>query len=133
MTPTINSNRIYSDLNLNFIPNPLTGDVSAITGADSVIQSIQNLVETNHYERFFHPEIGSGVENLLFNNATNLTASYLQKAISDTITNFEPRATLQSVTVTLTPELNTFAATIVVTINNVSNPVTITSYLKLLR
>lgn len=131
MQPIINSNRVYSDLNLNFIPNPLTGDVSAITGTDAVINSVKNLVETNHYERPFHPEIGSGVENLLFYNS--LAASYIQKAISDTINNFEPRATLQSVVVNVTPDANSFIATITVLIKNVSDPVIIKSYLKLLR
>ena len=40
----------------------------------------------------FHPEIGSGIRDLLFENMTPFTAKTLARKIEDVITNFEPRA-----------------------------------------
>ena len=61
-----NSSRIYKDLNLNFSANPVTQDVTTVTDVISVKRSIRNLLLTNHYDRPFHPEIGSNIQHLLF-------------------------------------------------------------------
>ncbi len=125
--------RHFSDLDFNFIPHPLTGDVSKTLDAAAIKASIKNLVLTNHFERPFHPEIGSGVAQLLFENATPLTAIYIQRAIQDVLNNFEPRATLQSVNVSLDPDKNGFQVDIVFFINNVPNPINIDFFLQKLR
>ena len=62
------STRVYKDLNLNFTRNPVTGDVATVTDVNAVKRSIRNLLLTNHYDRPFHPEVGSGIPNLLFEN-----------------------------------------------------------------
>ena len=56
--------------------------------------SIRNLLLTNHYDRPFHPEIGSNIPALLFENHGPVTANQLQRAIEEVIQNFEPRARL---------------------------------------
>ena len=58
-------NRIYSDLDLDFTRNPVTSDVVKLTDVEAVKRSVKNLIQTNHYERPFHPEIGSDVRALL--------------------------------------------------------------------
>ena len=58
------SKRIYKDLNLNFTANPVTGDVATITDVNAVKRSVRNLLLTNHYDRPFHPEIGSNISQL---------------------------------------------------------------------
>ena len=57
------------------------------------------MVQYGHYEKPFHPEIGSGVRDILFENMTPITANALQRKIQDTIKNFEPRALLAAVEV----------------------------------
>ena len=69
-------NRIYSDLDLDFTRNPVTSDVVKLTDVEAVKRSVKNLIQTNHYERPFHPEIGSDVRALLFENI-HLKASVL--------------------------------------------------------
>ena len=91
------SARIYKDLNLIFSPHPNTKDITRKTDIEAVKQSVKNLVLTNHYERPFHPEIGSNVTDILFEPMTPLTAGLLTKQISEVINNFEPRARLVSV------------------------------------
>ena len=91
------STRVYKDLNLNFTRNPVTGDVATVTDVNAVKRSIRNLVLLNHYEKPFHPEIGSGVRDMLFELMTPVTAVILTRKIEDVINNFEPRARLVAV------------------------------------
>ena len=89
----------YKDLNLNFARHPITKDITPITDAAAVKRSVRNLVQYGHYEKPIHPEVGSGVRDILFENMTPITANALQRKIQDTIKNFEPRALLASVEV----------------------------------
>ena len=93
------SARIYKDLNLNFGRHPVTKQVQTLTDAAAVKRSVRNLVQIGEYEKPFHPEIASGVRDMLFENMTPFTAQALQRHITDVITNFEPRALLTSVEV----------------------------------
>jgi len=67
-------------------------DVSKVTDVQAVKRSIRNLILLNHYEKPFHPEIGSGVRDMLFELMTPVTAVVLTRKIEDVINNFEPRA-----------------------------------------
>ena len=49
------------------------------------------------FERPFHPELGSGVRDMLFENMTPFVAIMLTKRVEDIIENFEPRVRLMSV------------------------------------
>ena len=60
---------------------------------------MRNLVQYGYYEKPFHPEIGSGVRDLLFENMTPFTAKVLSKQIEEIITNYEPRALLANIEV----------------------------------
>ena len=70
-----------------------------MTDAAAIKRSVRNLVQIGEYEKPFHPEISSGVRDVLFENMTPFTANILQRNITDVITNFEPRALLTSVEV----------------------------------
>ena len=91
--------RTYSDLDLFFGSKAANNDISIVKDIQAVKRSVRNLVLTNHYEKPFHPEIASGVRDMLFENMTPFTAQTLQQKITDVITNFEPRALLTSVEV----------------------------------
>ena len=91
------SARIYSDIDLFFGKKTSNDDIQSITDIKAVKRSVRNLVLTNHYEKPFHPEIGSGVRDMLFENMTPITAQILSRKIEDVINNFEPRVRLVSV------------------------------------
>ena len=91
--------RIYKDINLNFGIHPVTKQIQTLTDAAAVKRSVRNLIQYGFYEKPFHPEIGSGVRDLLFENMTPFTANTLARKIEDVITNFEPRALLAGVEV----------------------------------
>jgi len=122
----------YSDLDLNFIALPVTGDIKPLTDTQAIIRAVMNLVQTNHYESPFHPEIGSSVMKQLFEPATPLTAAFLQRSISDVIKNFEPRVDPATLTVTVTWSPGDKAFTVVINffIVNQALPVTATFLLK---
>ena len=90
--------RQYTDLDLFFGKKSSNSDVQEITDVKAVKRSIRNLVLLNHYEKPFHPEIASGVRDMLFENMTPVTAQILARKIEDVIQNFEPRTRLISVT-----------------------------------
>ena len=90
--------RQYTDLDLFFGKKTSNSDVQEITDVKAVKRSIRNLVLLNHYEKPFHPEIASGVRDMLFELMTPVTANILARKIEDVINNYEPRARLISVT-----------------------------------
>ena len=91
------SARIYKDISLSFERNLATQDIIQKTDIEAVKQSVRNLILTNHYERPFHPEIGSSVRSILFEPINPITASTLTRLIGEVIANFEPRARLVGV------------------------------------
>ena len=94
---TISRQPDYSDLDLDFMINPVTGDINKKTGTDAVKRSIRNLIFTNYYERPFKSSLGSDVPRLLFDNVDIITASLLEDAIVKLINTFEPRVRLMNV------------------------------------
>ena len=91
------SSRKYSDLDLFFGKKSSDSDIQNITDIKAVKRSVRNLVLLNHYEKPFHPEIASGVRDMLFELMTPVTAQILARKVEDVINNYEPRARLVSV------------------------------------
>lgn len=120
--------RTFSDIDFNFtaIPNPDgKGDVARKYDVNAIKQSVRNLIMTNHYERPFHPEIGSQVSALLFEPFSPILQAMLERAITNTITNFEPRVRLLQLDVSLNPDNYTAAVSITFTIVNTETPITV--------
>ena len=82
----------YRDLDLFFSKKSMSNDVNKVTDITAIKRSIRNLVLTNHYEKPFHPEIGSGVRDILFEPMTPFISHILSMKVLDVIENFEPRA-----------------------------------------
>ena len=106
------NSRVYSDLDLFFTKRSVDKDVNTLTNVQAIRRSVRNLVLTNFYEKPFHPEIGSGVRELLFENATPLTALAINQAITDVIKNYEPRAQLNFVDVNAQLDNNAYDVTV---------------------
>ena len=89
--------RQYVDLDLFFGKKSSDRDISEVTDVQAVKRSIRNLVLLNTYEKPFHPEIASGVRDMLFELMTPVTAAILSRQVQNVIENFEPRARLVGV------------------------------------
>jgi phage baseplate assembly protein W len=127
------SSRDFIDLNLDFARNVVTNDIVKIEGVDAVKRSVKNLIQTNFYERPFHPEIGCGVRELLFENFTPVTGIFIQRKVEEVITNYEPRARISSVTVNEQPDRNGIDVTVYFYVMNMPNPVSVTTVLQRIR
>lgn len=112
------SAKVYKDLNLNFTKHPVKKTLTPLTDVAAIKRSVRNLVMYNHYEKPFHPEIGSGVRDLLFENMTPFVSNTLRKLIEDTIINFEPRVTLAEVAVNPNFDNNQYEVTVEFYIDN---------------
>ena len=110
-----NSNRNvreYVDLDLFFGKKSSDKDVSVVTDVQAVKRSIRNLVLLNTYEKPFHPEISSGVRDMLFELMTPVTAALLARHIEDVIENYEPRARVTGVRAIPDYDRNSYSVTI---------------------
>ena len=128
----------YSDLDLDFLAHPTTGDVVKKTGIDAIKRSVRNLILTNYYDRLFRPGIGSNAQKILFDNINPFTLNFLRDAIIEVITNFEPRVKLAEdqtggVIVNVNPDNNGYDVRITFTILNTGAPATISLFLERLR
>lgn len=125
--------RIYRDLDLNFTKNPATKDVAVRLNDQSIIRSMKNLLFLNYYEKPFHPEIGSSIRQLLFENVTSLTAQHLKRAIETVIKNYEPRVDLKDVVVQASEDQNGFNVRIDFFIVNNTTPTVVNFFLERVR
>jgi phage baseplate assembly protein W len=125
--------RTFKDLNLDFTRNTVTNDVVKIEDVEAIKRSVRNLVNTNFYERPFHPELGCGARQLLFEPFTPVTSIFLRRKVEEVITNYEPRARLDQVIVTESPDRNAIEVRVVFYCMNIANPVTVLTTLQRIR
>ena len=77
--------RIYKDLDMDFAKNPTTKDVATVEDVVAVKRAVRNLVQTNFYERPFHPELGCGIRELLFENYDPVNGILLKRKLSEVL------------------------------------------------
>jgi phage baseplate assembly protein W len=123
----------YKDLDLDFGRNVVTNDVNKLTDVEAVKRSVRNLIQTNHFERPFHPELGGNVRALLFEPLNMFTAMNLERKIAEVIANFEPRVQLIQVNAKPDEERNSFLVSISFNILGVAQGVTVETMLERLR
>lgn len=117
--------RTYSDLDFNFTAHPVTGDVVRRFDESAVKNALKNLILTSNYERPFHSEIGSPIKRLLFEPATPMLEVLINRAIVDTVTNFEPRVELLNVDVVVSEDDYNVYVSIEFRIINTTKPLTL--------
>ena len=127
------TSRKYVDIDLDFNRNAVTNDIIKIEDVAAVKRSVRNLVQTNFYERPFHPELGCGVRELLFENFTPMTGIFLRRKIEEVLTNFEKRIALEQITVDDDIDNNRLVVNIYFYVQGVPDPVSVTTFLQRLR
>ena len=127
------STRIYKDLDLNFGRNVVTNDVNKLTDVEAVKRSVRNLINTSHYDRPFHPEIGSSIRAMLFEPITPLTALNLQRKCEEVLVNFEPRIRLTQITANPDIDRNSYGVRIYFYVVGTTELVQVETFLERLR
>ena len=97
--PVQRISKSFKDVSASFKVNPLTNDLIAIKNTTAIARSLRNLVLTTPGERFFNENLGSQVNNLLFENIDDITAMSVRSEIISVIENYEPRVKLIRVSV----------------------------------
>jgi len=123
----------YSDLDLDFIRHPVTGDVTKKVGQDAIKRSIRNLILTNFYDRPFRSGIGCNAQKLLFENANHIVAGFLKDAIVEVVRNYEPRVKITNLVVDFDYDNNGYKVTLTYVLLNRLEPANITLFLERLR
>jgi len=127
------SARIYKDLNLDFLQNTATKDIQKMLDVESVKRSVRNLINLNHYEKPFHPEVGSNLRALLFENITPQISHFIGKQIELLIRNYEPRCRLVQVANMPNLDRNGYSVSISFYVVNHPEPVQVETFLERLR
>jgi len=131
--PRLLAERTFKDLDLNFTIHPVKKDINKHINEYAVINSVKNLVSTNFFEKPFRPEIGSGIRNLLFENVDPIISARLERAIVETITNYEPRVSISGIRATANPDENLYNISMTFFIINNPSPITIDFFLERIR
>ena len=114
--------RSFKDISMSFEVNPLTDDLIVIKNQTAIARSLRNLVLTTPGERFFNEELGSQVNNLLFENVDDVTALSIRSEIINVIQNYEPRVNLGEVEVNADIDAYQMDVTINYTIVGINAP-----------
>ena len=109
---SIRNAQIFTDLNLNMVRHPVTGDIAKLSNVEAVKRSVRNLINTTKGERPFQPDIGSNIRKALFEPMTSAVSSSIKTFVRDLIETYEPRAELVSVDATEDFDNNTYNVTI---------------------
>ena len=127
------SARIYKDLNLDFQQNSATKDIQKMLDVEAVKRSVRNLINTNHYEKPFRPQVGSNLRAMLFENISPQMNHAISKEIDLLITNYEPRCRLVEVSTVPDVDRNGYSVSISFYVVNHPEPVIVESFLERLR
>lgn len=125
--------RTYSDLDLDFMANPITGDILKKTDDQAIATSIANILQTSHYERLFNPSLGCNIKRYLFEPIDDITTNNIREEISRSIQNFERRCQLLDVIVEPDYDNDGYTISISFFTRNDPSPVTLTFFLERIR
>ena len=97
--PAQRVSKSFKDLSMSFKFNPLSGDLIALKNENAIARAVRNIVSTSPGEKFFDPDFGSSVSEILFENVDDITAVSIKDEISSSLKNYEPRVELINVDV----------------------------------
>ena len=124
---------LYSDLDIAFIGNPITGKLGRKLNRDAVKQSVKSLILTDYFERPFRPEIGCSIRYYLFELFNPAVKQQMENAIYEVIQNYEPRAEVIDVLVEERPDLNALTVSVAFSILNDPEPIVLDVLLERVR
>ena len=106
--PAQRVSKSFKDVSMSFKFNPLSGDLIALKNENAIARAVRNIVSTTPGEKFFDPDFGSSVSEILFENVDDITAVSIEDEIKSSLKNYEPRVELINVTVDPNFDANQF-------------------------
>jgi phage baseplate assembly protein W len=130
---TNNTVKQFTDIDLSFAVNPFTKDIYLKTEEDAVKTALKHLLRTDNFERPFHPEIGTQIRSLMFENFSSAVKIAMERTIFESIEKFEPRVRLISVEVEESIDAIDLIISVIFTLKNSPAPITITTSISRVR
>lgn len=124
---------LYADFLTDFDMHPVKKDVVRYINENAVKQSIKNLILTNRGDRLFNNTLGCDIRSMLFEQMSASNDEVIMDLIRSTIENYEPRARIMDINVTSDYDTNTVNVTIVFSIINKQEPITLELILNRIR
>ena len=122
------------DLDLAFSPHPISHDIRKKSGIEAIKQSVRVLCILNHYEKPFHPQIGSDILKSMFEPIHDMTTrNIMAKDIKKMIELYEPRATNINVQINAIEDENALSITVFFTPEQEIRQVSVDIFLRILR
>ena len=106
--PAQRVSKSFKDVSMSFKFNPLSGDLIALKNENAIARAVRNIVLTTPGEKFFDPDFGSSVSEILFENVDDITAVSIEDEIKSSLKNYEPRVELINVNVNPNFDANQF-------------------------
>lgn len=121
---------MYSDIDLTFGKNPITGDISRVTNSSAIKRSLKNLILTNFHEIPYEPRKGSGIRAMLFENFNPFMVGSIKRKIEEMIERYEPRVTVSELSLYAAPDANSLELKITYSITAYSSTETVSVILE---
>jgi len=100
MSITLNKkDKAYIDISLSFEPSITTGDITILKNERAINNSLRNIMNITAGEVIFQHDVGSGINDYLFESIDPGTAGLLEIEIRRAIKYNEPRVTTIDVVV----------------------------------
>lgn len=122
------SNR-YTDIDLKFIPNPITRAIKNLDEKTSIIRALTHLLFTRQGEKLYDSQFGVGIQDQLFESNDFIRQDVLKTFITTQINNYEPRVNLISVNL----ESDVYNLTVTIEFSLKSNPTEVLTLEKTIR
>ena len=97
--PAQRVSKSFKDISMSFKFNPLSGDLISLSNENAIARAVRNIVLTTPGEKFFDPDFGSSISEILFENVDDITAVSIRDEIRSSLSNYEPRVELIDVNV----------------------------------
>ena len=120
--PAQRVSKSFKDISMSFKYNPLSGDLISLSNENAIARAVRNIVLTTPGEKFFDPDFGSSVSEILFENVDDITAISIEDEIKNCLANYEPRVELIDVNVDPNFDQNQFDVIITYRIIGVDIP-----------
>lgn len=83
---------LVKDIDLDFEPHPVTGDLLLKTDISAINQNLKTLILTDLYEKPFRTDVPVAINQFLFENNDGFVINYMIERIYKKISEYEPRA-----------------------------------------
>ena len=87
----------FKDLSVTFKKHPVSDDLVTVKDKAAIVQAITALLLTRKGERPFQPQLGCGIQNVLFEPLDYGSAGIIRSEIRDVLNRYEPRISVDSI------------------------------------